>query len=117
MIQWTSDLEFPRWFSLILIIAFIVVPFFMKRREHSTSWATVFIGDPSLADHDEREAAILNQASRQALGASFLLIPLVFLIFLCAPHPSGFGLLYLLVSFLFVQRGLFGFFAWKLGLR
>ncbi len=118
MTEWRTTAVMSNLETISLLVVTMTIGTIMHRRIYPKhSWSTAVIGDPSLASQDERENAILNQAGYHALAASFILMGLIMLVMLLAPKPSTLAVVMFFVGVWSIQRGLYGFFAWRAGLR
>lgn len=110
------DAEFVHIVAWTMPALLIVVALF-ARLVKKAPWYVILIGDLNLNPKDEREAAILSKAGLYTLALSFILVTGTLELFLLAPTASSIAYLNLLLVYWFLIRGIYGFIAWRLGLK
>jgi len=100
---------------LIMIMFFaILLSKFIRRKP----WLETIAGDGDLEPRDERELFILGKSSRFTFGISMVLAIVLMAVLVSVPLPSSrTSIVYLFVSYIFLQNGFRSFIAWRMGLR
>jgi len=104
----------------IMFITFItatVIIYAIYKYKRKIPWSVLLIGNMDLAGRDERETSILHKAAQYSLAVSIGLIMELFALLIFLPRPSLMAISDLSFAFIFFVAGIYGFFAWKLGLK
>lgn len=103
----TTILAFPIGYVMVAIIA---------ARVKKVSWYIALIGDLDLRPGDEREVLLLQRSAQMTLALTIVLIMIMFGV-IAVSLPSTRSIFPLTFSVIMFIRGLYGFIAWRLGLR
>lgn len=100
---------------LIMIMFFaILLSKFIRRKP----WLETIAGDGDLEPRDERELFILGKSSRFTFGISMVSAIMLMAILVSVPLPSSrTSIVYLFMSYIFLQNGFRSFLAWRMGLH
>jgi hypothetical protein len=110
-----DDKKFGVMFWLLPVS--ILIGLILGRLIWKAPWHVILIGDTDLKPRDERETAILHKSAQYTLALSVLLSAGLVELLLVAPPTSQIALIDAFIIFWFLLRGMYGFIAWKLGLR
>lgn len=101
--------------AIIFITVFLVAWILWKIFSPRTPLYAILLG-VSYKPQDEREAMIFTKAGLNSMCASVIILFLLFGVFLYAPRPNQSALFQLFYGIFALQRAIFQFIAWRMGL-
>lgn len=114
--QDTSTPNVAKDILVFFIIGSILITIITKYIR-KTPWPVLLIGNIGLIGRDERETTILHKAAYYSLAVIVGLMTGFFLLLIFLPTPSLMAIANIIYTFSCLVTGLYGFFAWKFGLK